>query len=107
MPGTKLAALAGATQLTGAVCITDANGVVHQYEDEAEAYEVWKDHVESLKHRRGAFYHEAVAPPEFRPAPKPVERVPVERAAPAFGPSGSTPTPKTKRTKRHSASDDS
>ena len=52
---TKLAELAGAMTLRGAVCVTDAQGVTHRYDDEAAAEEVWGAKAGSLSHRRGGF----------------------------------------------------
>ena len=57
---TKLAELAGAKRLKGAVCVTDAKGVTHHYVDEAAAWAAWQG--KPLEHRRGAFF-EAVADP--------------------------------------------
>lgn len=57
-----LAQLAGAVQLKGKVCITDAKGVTHEYVDEAAAMAAWGGKVGSLEHLRGAFFERAAKP---------------------------------------------
>ena len=62
---TVLAELAGANTLRGKVCVTDAKGITHHYENEEAANDVWGGKVSSLEHRRGAFFEVAT-----KPAPK-------------------------------------
>jgi hypothetical protein len=53
---TKLATLAGANKLRGAVCVTDAGGITHRYDSAAEAEAAWGGSVSRLEHKRGAFF---------------------------------------------------
>lgn len=77
---TRLAALAGAERLSGAVCVTDAKGQTHHYATEDEAEAAWGSKAGSLEHRRGAFFEKAAAP---KSEPKvEVERAPVEEEKP-------------------------
>jgi hypothetical protein len=70
---TKLSEIAKAGKLRGKVCITDARGVTHEYADEQAAYAAWKDNIDSLEHRRGAFFVKAAAVEE-QPKSKRVSR---------------------------------
>ena len=61
---TQLAALAGATKLTGKVSITDRKGVTTLYDNEDAAHDAWKDKLDRLEHRRGAFFEKPKAAPK-------------------------------------------
>lgn len=69
----KLAEAAGARKLTGAVCVTDANGVTTTYPDEAAAEAALPSGCK-IEHRRGAFFltdaTEAPAAPTSPPKKK-------------------------------------
>jgi len=66
---TELAKLAGTSRLRGGVCVTDAKGVTHSYDDEAAAAAVWDSKVGRMEHRRGGFFERAGAAPAAPVAP--------------------------------------
>jgi hypothetical protein len=70
--GTGLAKLAGKERLVGKVCITGADGITYEYANEIVAFGAWKDRIDMLTWRRGAFFEgkrEPAAVPVTLPKP--------------------------------------